>query len=155
MGHPSDTGAPFERGSQGKLNQRVNVGDIGPITQSRNRKRLTLSETYAELTNTVKWAESDNIREVSCMVIATATTIDAMLNQSYNRIVVNSANEVIAAAMLVEVDSEDTDDQAEEFGFGYAGRIIIRATQPIVRLDVLPVDVGATLSAIKLFVGAH
>ena len=132
----------------------VGITDIGPITQSHNRIRTGLAETYAEATNTVTWPESNEIHEVSILVTATdADTVGEKVVENYNLVTVNAPNAVVAAAMLTEVDSASTDAQLEKFKFGEV--FVIRSKTVITRLDFLPVDVSTTLSNIHLFVGAH
>ena len=131
----------------------VVVSDIGPITQSRNRIRTALNETYAEATNTVTFSESDDIHEATCLVTALSGVVSDVDAQNYVNVVVNADKESVAVAMLNEADSQDSDTQIDRFLVGE--RFVIRSKTAITRLDFEPVDKAASMTNIQLWVGAH
>ena len=144
----------FRDDSSGNLAGNVVVRDIGVISQSRNRIRTGLAETYATATNTVTWNAADNIREVTCLVTATdSAAAPPPSTEGYVLVAVDAPSTAVAAAWLTEVDSASDDAQVYKFLVGE--RLTLRTSNAVERLDFLPVDVSATLSNIHLWVGAN
>jgi len=125
----------------------VIVSDIGSITQSRNRVRTALSETYARVTNAVSWPAANKIHEVNCLVIAVG---DESIS-GYVDMAMNGANETVDKAILTEVDSADTDTQIERF---LIGEVFTRRSKTIITdLGFLPVDLTGKLGERVLATG--
>lgn len=142
---------------QGEAGRKVfaEILHIGPEGQSRNRLRTAVAETYAEATNTVSWNAADDISEIRVLITAKdgRTTDTAPNTENYALLAFNATNESIANGWLTEVDSEDTDAQVEKILIGE--RVTFSFSDPLTRLDVLPVDISASLSNIHMFVGAR
>ena len=128
---------------------------MGASSQSRNRLLTAIAETtYAAATNSMTWSAADNIREVTVLITATNSEASPAINpENYCNVCFNAGNDAIATAWLAEVNSAVDDCQHEKITIGE--RVTFRFTSPITRLDFLPVDISATLSVIKAFVGAH
>lgn len=148
------TQSTLDTGSRG-TNQRITVGDIGPVTQARNRILDDLSESFtpATTTNEVTWSETENIHEITCLVTATAGEGAQAVAQGHVDCVINAPSRNAASVMLSQGESSQYDSQIERFLVGE--RFVIRSKEPITSAYFLPVDVGGNMTAIKLWVGAH
>lgn len=154
------TSTEFVDPANGKksLNTRSQITDVGKISQARNRIRTGLAETYAEATNTITFPATANVTEVTSLVTATDSAVAPPAStENYVLVAVNAPNATVAASWLTQVDSQDSDAQVDKFLVGerYTIRVDEFSDSVITRLDYLPVDVAATLSAIHLWAGGH
>lgn len=132
----------------------AHIINAGVTSQSRNRLRTGIAETYAAATNSCTWNTSDNIREITVLITATdSATAPPLGSENYALLAFNAASDGIAASMLTEADSASDDAQMEKILIGK--EYTFRFTTALTRLDVLPVDASTTLSAIHMHVGAH
>ena len=148
-----------ETQKQNNIDNPRHIINAGVTSQSRNRLRTALAEVYARATNGCNWTLAMNVTEITFMCTATdarssAATADVPNpNDNYYLLAYNAVSEGIAGSMLTEADSSSDDVQHEKFLFGK--EYTRRFTTPLLFLDVKPVNVSTTLSAFRLFVGAH
>jgi len=142
----------IETSSDGSNSAGVIIKDVGRIAAAQNRLRTAVAEAYAEATNTVSWVTTDDIREITIIVRGNVTGTDA----DYARVAFNSDNAAAAATALADGAGSTADETAdvshEEVPLNTL--VTFRFSDALLRLDVLPVDVSASATAFRMFVGA-
>jgi len=142
-----------EVSSDGSQVGAVIVKDVGRIAAAQNRQRLLVAETYAAATNSASWVEADDIREVAIYISGNTDAGGHDTSEDFALITINAGSDAAAnTALDVTVDSETTDFDSEKMPLNKI--VVFRSSDPILRVDVLPVDVSATQTTYNLFVGA-
>lgn len=136
---PDTTG---EKVTQDYTGGSKHILTTGVTSQSKNRLRTAIAETYSATTNSCTWLAADNIKEITVFITAT-NSISAVPSENYALLAFNAGSDAIASAWLTEVDSAADDAQLEKIPIGVM--VTLRFTSALTRLDALPVDINSSL----------
>ena len=135
----------FKPGEE-KVIEKTRIAHVGPVSQSRNRNRSSVTSSREKVT----WTVADNIREITITALTTDTV--ASNDSEGLALAFNAGSDAIADAWLTETDSEADDVQYELVKVNGNERTF-RFTSPLTRLDMK--RIGGTDTTYRVHIGGH